>query len=202
MCSLYSAERRRSATSSISLRSARYRNEISNDGSLRLADERATLGGRAARSFLLAAPDRVCAPHRFICPLGAGAEKQLDLLLLIPPGRPVGDRLLLRRPPPAAPWRAAGDRRAVRAPRRPSAPTPVAATVQGLGAALRRKPADDDQNALVLRSSLLRGWDSGDRSAAWVGRGKAGAVPRAPSCKRSSCRPRERPRLSPPESTR
>ncbi len=81
--------------------------------------------------------------------LGSAAEQQLDPLLLVPPGRPVGDRVVLDR----AGQQLLGERRAVVGrvglgaddSHRPL----VAAAAQCLGATLRRQAAADYQDSRV-----------------------------------------------------
>ena len=127
-------------------------------------------------------------------PLGAGAQQQLDLLLLIPPGRPVGDRLLLDR----ARQHLLGKRRPVVGRVGLGADHPhrrlVAAAAQGLGAALRREPAADDHDTVVSHHASSR---TGVREI-----GPALVAGRPGRWSGAWCRPALARRLAPPERTR
>ena len=117
--------------------------------------------------------------------LGPGAQQQLDLFLLVPPGGAIGDRLLLHGPREQL----LGERGAVVRGVGLGAGHPhrafVAAAAQRLGTALRGEAAADDQNAWVSHHASS-GTGVGWIAPRWWAAGRLGRRSRAPWWARSS----------------
>ena len=122
---------------------------------LEALQERQAAGGAAGGDQQLLVGERRAGvepqpPRRRVQVLGADAEQQVDLLLLVPLRRAVGDRLLAQVPG----QQLLGERRPVVGRVGLGADHPhravVTASPQGLGAALGGEAAADDDNTVVF----------------------------------------------------